>query len=163
MAVKSLNDLFTETLKDMYYAEKKLVKALPKMAKKANHPALKSAIQGHLDETHGHVARIEEIFGMLDRKPIAKKCEAIEGLLKEADEVLADIEDSEILDIAIISSAQTVEHYEMARYGTLAAWARELGMDDAVALLEETLAEEHAANDKLTEIAENPVNQKAAA
>lgn len=163
MAVKNLNDLFVETLKDIYYAEKKLVKTLPKMAKKATSHDLKKAIEDHLKETVGQVVRLEKVFEIMDKRPVAKKCEAIEGLLKEADEVLADIEDAETCDAAIISSAQTVEHYEIARYGTMAAWAHELGMNDAAKLFEATLAEEKAADESLSDLAGQPVNQRAAA
>lgn len=161
--INSLNDLFHETLKDLYYAEKKLVKTLPRMAKNATSARLKEAIHSHLAETEGHVTRLEEVFAMLDKKPAAKKCEAIEGLVNEADEVFAEIEDAETLDAAIISSAQTVEHYEIARYGTLVCWARQLGMDDVVAVLHKTLDEEKAADQKLSGLAEEYVNQKAAA
>jgi ferritin-like metal-binding protein YciE len=163
MAVKTLEDLFHETLKDIYYAEKKLVKTLPKMAKKATAPELKHAIQGHLKETETHVKRIEQIFEGMGKRAVAKKCEALEGLIKETDEVTAEIEDKETLDSAIISSAQTVEHYEIARYGTLSAWAHELGMDDAAGLLEATLEEEKAADKKLSGLAEEQVNHRAAA
>ncbi len=162
-AVKTLEDLFHETLRDMYYVEKKLVKTLPKMAKKANSPDLKAAIEGHLAETETHVERLEEVFAAIEKKPVAKKCEALEGLLKEADEVMADIEDADTLDAAIISSAQTVEHYEIARYGTLAVWAGELGHDDAEATLREILDEEEAADEKLSRLAESSINQRAAA
>lgn len=163
MAVKTLEDLFHETLKDMYYAEKKLVKTLPKMAKQAASPELKTAIEEHLAETETHVQRLEQVFAEIGKKPVAKKCEALEGLLKEAEEVMADIDDDDTLDAAIISSAQTVEHYEMARYGTLACWAGDLGYDEAESLLRETLDEEEAADEKLSRLAESSVNQKAAA
>ncbi len=163
MTVKTLNDLFMETLKDIYYAEKKLVKTLPKMAKKASSPSLKGAIEAHLSETEIHVERLEEIFQSLGKKPVAKKCEALEGILKEADEVTSEIEDRETLDAAIISSAQTVEHYEIARYGTLACWARLLGMETAENLLQNTLDEERDADHKLSSLAEGSINQKAAA
>jgi ferritin-like metal-binding protein YciE len=163
MTIKSLDDLFHETLKDLYYSEKKLVKTLPRMAKKAASARLKEAIHSHLAETESHVTRLEEVFAMLDKKPVAKKCEAIEGLVKEADEVFAEIEDAETLDAAIISSAQTVEHYEIARYGTLVCWARQLGMDDVEAMLHKTLDDEKAADQKLSGLAEEYVNQKAAA
>jgi ferritin-like metal-binding protein YciE len=163
MTVKTLNDLFHETLKDIYYTEKKLVKTLPKMAKKASSPKLKEAIQSHLSETEGHVERLEEVFASIGKKPVAKKCEALEGLLKEADELLAEIEDKRTLDAAIISSAQTVEHYEIARYGTLVAWAGELGFDDAATMLQSTLDEELAADEALSGIAGADVNQRAAA
>ena len=163
MTIKTLNDLFHETLKDLYYAEKKLVKTLPKMAKKAASSHLKKAIQDHLAQTEGHVTRLEEVFAMLDKKPVAKKCEAIEGLLKEADEVVGEIEGKETLDAAIISSAQTVEHYEIARYGTLVSWARQLGMDDVADTLGQTLEEEKAADQKLSGLAAEYINQQAAA
>ena len=163
MNVKNLEDLFVATLQDIYYAEKKLVKTLPKLAKKAASPQLKEAIQSHLTETEGHVSRLEDVFAAMDKKPTAKRCEALEGLVKEADEVMAEIEDERTLDAAIISSAQTVEHYEMARYGTLVCWAHELGMHDSAALLQATLNEEKAADHKLSELAEDTINQKAAA
>lgn len=163
MAVKSLEDLFYETLKDMYYAEKKLVKTLPKMASKASAPELKEAIESHLSETQLHVDRLEQVFSAIDKRAVTKKCEALEGLLKEADETMADIEDEETLDAAIISSAQTVEHYEIARYGTLCTWAGELGLSEAVKLLGQTLEEEKDADEKLSMLAEDAVNQKAAA
>lgn len=163
MTIKILEDLFHETLKDIYYAEKKLVKALPKVAKKATSARLKEAIQSHLAQTEVHVTRLEEVFKLLDMKPVAKKCEAIEGLLKETEEVFAEIDDAETLDAAIISSAQTVEHYEIARYGTLVCWARKLDMDDVEELLTETLREEKAADHKLSDLAEGDINQKAAA
>jgi ferritin-like metal-binding protein YciE len=163
MAVKNLQDLFEETLKDLYYVEKKLVKTLPQMAEKATSPELKQAIEDHLSETETHVQRIEQIFQALDKRAVAKKCEAMEGILKEADEVTGEIDDEETLDAAIISSAQTVEHYEIARYGTLACWATEMGNDDVTDLLEQTLEEEKAADEKLSSLAEDSVNQRAAA
>ena len=163
MAIKTLDDLFNETLKDLYYAEKKLVKTLPKMMKRAGSSHLKGAIEGHLVETEGHVTRLEEVFAMMGKKPVAKKCEAIEGLLKESDEVMDEIESAEALDAAIISSAQTVEHYEIARYGTLVCWARQLGMDDVEALLHRTLDEEKAADQKLSGLAAEYISQQAAA
>ncbi|MFN0190989.1 MAG: ferritin-like domain-containing protein [Aestuariivirga sp.] len=163
MTVKALDDLFHETLKDIYYAEKKLVKALPKMAKKAVSPELKEAIQSHLAETEGHVERLEQVFSDIGKKPVAKKCDAIEGLLKEADGLLAEIEDKRTIDAAIISSSQAVEHYEIARYGTLVAWAGELGHDNSVTLLQATLDEESAADEALSNLAGDYVNHRAAA
>ena len=163
MTIRTLEDLFVETLKDIYYAEKKLVRTLPKMAKKAVSRQLKEAIQSHLTETEGHVERLEEVFAAMDKKPMAKKCEALDGLVKEAEEVLAEIEDARTLDAGIISSAQTVEHYEIARYGTLVCWARELGMVEAESLLQATLGEEKAADEKLSGLAEEYINRKAAA
>ena len=163
MTVKTLDDLFLDTLKDIYYAEKKLVQTLPKMAKKANSPTLKEAIERHLGETEAHVTRLEEVFATMDKKPASKKCESVEGLLKEAEELLGEIEDASTLDAAIISSAQTVEHYEIARYGTLVCWARQLGLKDAEFLLQKTLDEEQSADKKLSRLAEEYINQKAAA
>jgi ferritin-like metal-binding protein YciE len=163
MTVKTLNDLFVETLKDLYYVEKKLVKTLPKLAKKATSPELKQAMEDHLEETETHVQRLEKIFEMLDQRATAKTCEALEGLIRETDEVTGEIDDEQTLDAALISSAQTVEHYEIARYGTLACWAAEIGNTDIAELLEQTLEEEKAADEKLSMIAEDQINQRAAA
>jgi ferritin-like metal-binding protein YciE len=163
MTVKTLNDLFVETLKDLYYVEKKLVKTLPKLAKKATSPELKQAMEDHLEETETHVQRLEKIFEMLDQRATAKTCEALEGLIRESDEVTGEIDDEQTLDAALISSAQTVEHYEIARYGTLACWAAEIGNTDIAELLEQTLEEEKAADEKLSMIAEDQINQRAAA
>ena len=163
MTVNTLNDLFLETLKDLYYVEKKLVKTLPKMAQKASSGDLKDAIQAHLSETEIHVRRLEQVFELLDEKASAKTCEALEGLIREAEEVMGEIADEQTLDAAIISSAQTVEHYEIARYGTLACWAAEIGNSEVAELLEQTLEEEKAADEKLSTIAEDAVNQRAAA
>ena len=163
MAVKTLQDLFQETLRDLYYVETKLVKTLPKMAEKASSQDLKDAIESHLGETEAHVQRLEQVFQLLDMKPQAKKCEALEGLLKEADEVTGEIEDEQTLDAAIISSAQTVEHYEIARYGTLACWAAEMGNTEVSELLEQTLEEEKEADERLSALAEESINQRAAA
>lgn len=162
MSVKTLNDLFVETLKDLYYVEKKLVKTLPKMAKKANSNELKQAIEDHLTETETHVQRLEQVFQMLDQRAVAKTCEALEGLIKEADETTGEIDDDQTLDAAIISSAQTVEHYEIARYGTLACWANEIGNAGIAELLEQTLEEEKAADEKLSMLAEDSINRRAA-
>jgi ferritin-like metal-binding protein YciE len=163
MTVKTLNDLFVETLRDLYYVEKKLVKTLPKMAEKASSDDLRQAIRDHLAETETHVQRLEQVFELIDRKASAKTCEALEGLLKEAEETMGEIDDEQTLDAAIISSAQTVEHYEIARYGTLACWAAELGNSEIAELLEQTLDEEKSADEKLSTIAEDAVNQRAAA
>ena len=163
MTVNTLNDLFIETLKDLYYVEKKLVKTLPTMAQKASSEELKQAIQSHLSETETHVQRLEQVFALLDKKASGKTCEAIEGLIREAEEVMGEIADEQTLDAAIISSAQTVEHYEIARYGTLACWAAEIGNTDIAELLEQTLEEEKAADEKLSVIAEDQINQRAAA
>lgn len=163
MAVQTLQDLFIETLKDLYYVEKTLVKSLPNLARKASSPDLQAAIESHIVETEAQVGRIEQIFELLGERAAAKKCEALEGLLKEAEEVTQEITDRQTLDAAIISSAQTVEHYEIARYGTLACWAAEIGQAEIAELLEQTLDEERAADDKLSMLAENSVNQRAVA
>jgi ferritin-like metal-binding protein YciE len=163
MAIKSLEDLFVETLKDIYYAEKKLVKSLPKMSKAASDEKLSELIMEHCAETEEHVKRIERVFDLMGKKPSSKKCEALEGLLKEANSVIDEIEDETVCDAGIVSSAQTVEHYEIARYGTLAAWARELGMEEAAELLDTTLDEEKAADQKLSALGESEENQRAAA
>ena len=162
MTMNSLNDLFVETLKDLYYVEKKLVKTLPKMAQKASSDELREAIESHLGETEAHVRRLEQVFELLDQKASGKTCEAIEGLIREAEEVMGEISDEQTLDAAIISSAQTVEHYEIARYGTLACWAAEIGNNEVAELLEQTLEEEKSADEKLSTIAEDAVNQRAA-
>src|SRR5437773_2667830 len=155
MPMRSLADLVHETLSDVYYAEKKLTKTLPKMAKKASSEDLSSAITDHLHETEGHVERLEQIFGMIDKTARAKKCPAMDGLIAEADETVAEAEDDATRDAAIIASAQTVEHYEIARYGTLATWAELLGYAEAKDLLGQTLNEEKAADEKLTGLAED--------
>jgi ferritin-like metal-binding protein YciE len=153
MSVSSLSDLFHDTLRDVYWAEKHLVKTLPKMAKAAEDPALAEAILAHRAETEVHVERLEQIFGMIDKAPRGKKCEAMVGLSAEGDHVLEEVDEGSVRDVGIIGAAQAVEHYEIARYGTLAAWARQMGLEDAAALLEETLAEEKAADEKLSGIA----------
>lgn len=153
MALDTLDALFEDTLRDMYYAEKKLTKILPKMAKKASSAELADAFTSHAEETQGHVDRIEKIFGMLDKTPRAKKCEALEGLSKEGDHVMDEADAESVMDAGLIAAAQAVEHYEIARYGTLIAWANEIGLSDAVKLLEASLAEEKAADEKLSGIA----------
>jgi ferritin-like metal-binding protein YciE len=163
MTVKTMEDLFVETLKDIYYAEKHILKALPGMVKKAGAPELKKALETHRQETEGQVDRLEQVFKLFDVAPRGKKCEAIDGIIAEAKEHMSAIEDPEVADAGMIGSAQAVEHYEITRYGTLIAWARQLGKEDAVALLDATLAEEKHADQLLTEIAEAAVNEKAAA
>lgn len=162
MPVKTMEDLFVETLKDIYYAEKHILKALPGMAKKAASKKLKDALETHRQETQGQVERLDQVFQMFDLSPRGKKCEAIEGIIAEAKEHMEDIQDREVLDAGIIGSAQAVEHYEITRYGTLIAWAKRLGRDDAIELLEENLEQEKHADKLLTEIAEATVNQRAA-
>jgi ferritin-like metal-binding protein YciE len=160
---KKLQDLFHDTLKDIYYAEKKLVTALPKMAKAAQNPDLKAAFEKHAEETSGQVERLEEVFGMIDKKPQGKKCPAIDGLIEESNEIAKEYKKSPALDAGLLGAAQAVEHYEISRYGTLRTWAQELGMDEAVELLETTLEEEKTTDASLTELAETCVNQEAEA
>ncbi|SKA31470.1 ferritin-like domain-containing protein [Consotaella salsifontis] len=162
MSVKTLDDLFLHTLQDIYYAEKTITKALPKMSKKASSADVKKAFDSHLEETKGHVERLDEVFKSLGQKPKAEKCPAIEGIVSEAEELMEEIEDAETLDAALVAAAQAVEHYEMTRYGTLVSWAETLGHKDAIKILGETLKEEKAADEKLTKIAEAKVNKKAA-
>jgi ferritin-like metal-binding protein YciE len=156
--MKDLHDLFEETLRDIYYAEKAILKALPKMAKKASSEDLSAAFEEHRQQTEGHVERLEQIFKMLDKAARGKKCEAIEGLTKEADEIIKEAETDTVRDAGMLAAAQAVEHYEISRYGTLKAWAEKLGMSDAAQLLDETLQEEKETDEKLTELAESEIN-----
>ena len=159
---KKLDELFHDTLKDIFYAEKKILTALPKMAKAAQNEDLKAAFEKHEGETEGQVSRLEKIFGMIDKKPQGKKCPAIDGIIEEADEVAGDIDDKMVLDAALAAAAQAVEHYEIARYGTLVSWAHRLGRSDCATVLQQTLDEEKATDRKLTEIAESKLNLRAA-
>ena len=161
-ATKSLEDLFVNLLKDIYYAEKQILKALPKMAKKADSDDLRQAFEHHLEETQGQVERLEQVFALCDLKPTAKTCAAIKGILEEGEEDMKEAKDPGVLDAGMIADAQAVEHYEIARYGTMVAWAKQLGMNDAAGLLEETLEQEHNADRTLTEIAEGSLNREAA-
>ncbi len=161
-ATKSLEDLFVNLLKDIYYAEKQILKALPKMAKKADSDDLRQAFEHHLEETRGQVERLEQVFALCDLKPTAKTCAAIKGILEEGEEDMKEAGDPDVLDAGMIADAQAVEHYEIARYGTMVAWAKQLGMNDAASLLEETLEQEHNADRTLTEIAEGSLNREAA-
>jgi ferritin-like metal-binding protein YciE len=160
---KTLDDLFYETLKDIYYAEKTLVKALPRMAKSAESDDLREAIEHHLKETEGQVERLEEVFGLIEKPARAKTCEAIKGLTDEAKEVMKDFKGTDALDAGLLSAAQAVEHYEISRYGTLKSWAEQLGLDQVVRLLDDTLEEEKNADKTLTQIAEANVNRQAEA
>lgn len=159
---KSLNDLFLETLKDMYHAEKQILKALPKMAKAAESDQLRQAFEQHRDETEGQVERLEQVFEMLGKAARGKPCEAIQGMVEESQEVMEDFKGSDALDAGLLAAAQAVEHYEISRYGTLRTWATQLGMTDAARLLEQTLQEEKKTDALLTQIAEAAVNQQAA-
>jgi ferritin-like metal-binding protein YciE len=158
---KQLDELFHDTLKDIYFAEKKILAALPKMAKAAQSEELRAAFTKHHGETEGHVERLEQVFGMIDKKPQGKTCEAILGLLGEGEEILKEYKGSPALDSGLLAGAQAVEHYEISRYGTLRTWAEELGLDQAAKLLDATLEEEKATDEALTEIAESVVNHEA--
>jgi ferritin-like metal-binding protein YciE len=160
--IKNMHDLFLHNLADIYYAEQQIVKALPTMVKKATDRQLKQGFENHLRESETHVKRLEQIFQKLDVKAKGVDCPAIDGILKEANEVAGEVEDKSVLDAALIASAQAVEHYEMTRYGTLIAWAKQLGRQDLIGLLEQTLNEEKATDQKLTAMAEAQVNRKAA-
>lgn len=160
--IQTLDDLFVHTLQDIYYAEKQIAKALPKMIEKATNASLKAGFEKHLRETEGHIARVEQVFEMHGQKIKAVNCPAIDGIIEEANEVAGDVDDKQVLDAALIASAQAVEHYEMTRYGTLIAWARQLGRDDCASVLDQNLQEERATDKKLTELAESNVNLAAA-
>ena len=163
MKIKNLSDLFEHTLKDIYYAEKQIVKALPKMAKAANDDQLRMGFEKHLKETEGHVQRLEQVFEIIGETARGKTCEAIQGILEEGKEIMQSFADSPALDAGLISSAQAVEHYEITRYGTLKTWAKQLGRDEVAKLLDATLAEERATDEKLTDLAESGENARAAA
>jgi ferritin-like metal-binding protein YciE len=160
--IKTMDDLFVHTLRDIYYAEKQIVKALPDMVEKASDPQLKQGFQTHLRETETHVKRLEQVFQLIGKKAQGVDCPAIDGILKEANEVAGEVDDRKVLDAALIAAAQAVEHYEMTRYGTLIAWAKLLGRNDVVTLFTQTLDEEKATDKKLTTMAEGQVNRKAA-
>ena len=160
--IKSMEDLFLHTLQDIYYAENQIVKSLPKMIDKATSPQLTAGLRMHLRETEGQVKRLEQVFKKLGQEPKGTDCPAIDGIIKEADEVAGEVEDKKVLDAAIVGSAQAVEHYEISRYGTLIAWARELGHSNVVPLLNANLKEEKATDKKLTMLAEGKVNRRAA-
>ena len=161
MQSSQLMKLFEEELKDIYWAEKALTKAIPKMIKNATSADLIDALENHLMETEEQVKRVEQVFELTGKKAVAKKCEAMEGLIKEAGEIMEDCEEGAMRDAGIISAGQKVEHYEIASYGTLRQFAETLGLAEAVALLEETLNEEKIADEKLTEVALNAVNVEA--
>ncbi len=160
---KTLDDLFEDTLKDIYYAENKILKALPKMAKAAHSDELRAAFEKHLKQTEGHVSRLEQVFELIDTVPKGKKCEAIEGIIEEGAEIMKEFKGAPALDAGLVSSAQAVEHYEIARYGTLKRWAELMGLDEAIGLLDETLSEEKDTDAALTELADTMVNEHAQA
>lgn len=160
---KTLDDLFLDTLKDIYYAERKILKALPKMARAAEDPKLKAAFEKHRDETEGQIERLQQVFELLGKAARGKTCDAIEGIISEGEEIMEEYKGTAALDAGLISSAQAVEHYEITRYGTLKRWAETLGMTDAVKLLDETLAEETKTDGDLTSLADKAANVKAKA
>ncbi|SFC89105.1 Ferritin-like metal-binding protein YciE [Bosea sp. CRIB-10] len=160
--IKTMDDLFVHQLQDIYYAEKQIRKALPTMIEKATDTQLRNGLQAHLGETEGHIRRLEQVFQQHGVEAKGTDCPAIDGILEEADDVTGEVEDKQVLDAAIIAAAQAVEHYEITRYGTLTAWAKQLGREDCAALLQQNLDEEHAADSKLTKLAEAGINRQAA-
>ena len=159
---KTLDDLFLDTLKDIYYAEKQIVKTLPKMAKAATSPELKAGFEQHLEESEGHIDRLEQVFEMIGKPARGKTCDAILGIIEEGKSIMDEFKGTQALDAGLVSSAQAVEHYEIARYGTLKTWAQQLGLKEAVTLLDATLKEEEATDRKLTQVAMADANRKAA-
>jgi ferritin-like metal-binding protein YciE len=160
--IKTMDDLFVHTLRDIYYAENQILKALPEMIEKATDPQLKQSFQMHLGETKNHVTRVEQVFKMHGVEAKGVDCPAIDGIIEEANEVAGEVEDKQVLDAALVAAAQAVEHYEITRYGTLIAWAKQLGRNDCATVLQKNLDEEKAADKKLTQIAEAKLNHKAA-
>ncbi|MCJ1900934.1 MULTISPECIES: ferritin-like domain-containing protein [Paracoccus] len=162
MAHKVLDDLFHDTLKDIYYAERQILKALPKMARGAQSDRLRKAFEKHREETEIHVERLQQVFEILGKAARGKTCPAIDGIIEEGEEVMAAFKDAPALDAGLVAAAQAVEHYEIARYGTLRQWAKQLGLKEAAALLGQTLEEESATDELLTQIAESEANREAA-
>ncbi len=159
---KTLDDLFLDTLKDIYYAEKQIVKNLPKMAKAATAPELKAGFEQHTEETQGHIDRLEQVFELIGKPARGKTCDAILGILEEGKSIMDDFKGTVALDAGLVSAAQAVEHYEIARYGTLKTWATQLGLTEAAVLLDATLKEEVATDKKLSQVATTVANRKAA-
>jgi ferritin-like metal-binding protein YciE len=160
--IKTMDDLFVQTLRDIYYAEGQILQALPDMIEKAHDAQLKQGFETHLRETRDHVKRLEKVFQMHGTEPVGVDCPAIDGIIEEADDVAGEVEDSAVLDAALIAAAQAVEHYEITRYGSLIAWARLLGRNDCASVLQQTLDEEKATDKKLTALAESRLNRRAA-
>ncbi len=160
--IKTMDDLFVHQLRDIYYAEKQIVNALPEMIQKAQDPTLKQGFETHLGETKNHVKRLEEVFRLHGKEAKGVDCPAIDGIIEEAEDVAGEVEDKQVLDAALIAAAQAVEHYEITRYGSLVAWAKQLGRGDCANLLQQNLEEEKATDKKLTSLAESAVNRKAA-
>ena len=160
---KTLDDLFHDTLKDIYFAEKKILATLPKMAKAAQSEELRAAFEKHQSETEEQIGRLEQVFAAIDKKPLGKTCDAIVGITDEGAEIMKEYKGSPALDAGLLAAAQAVEHYEISRYGTMKTWAEELGLQDAARLLEQTLQEEKKTDETLTQIAESNVNRHAEA
>ncbi len=160
--IETMDDLFVHTLQDIYYAENKIIKSLPDMIAKATDPQLKQAFEKHLGETRTHAKRLEDVFRMHGVEPKAIDCPAIDGIVEEAEDVAGEVDDKLVMDAALVAAAQAVEHYEIARYGSLIAWAKQLGRGDCARVLEQTLGEEKSTNEKLTSLAEGYTNRKAA-
>ena len=160
--IKTFDDLFVHTLKDIYYAENHIAKSLPAMVAKATDPALKKGFETHLAETKNQIQRLQQVFKMHGVEPEGVECPAIDGILKEASDIAGDVADKQVLDAALIAAAQAVEHYEITRYGTLVAWAKQLGRTDCASLLEANLKEEKATDEKLNKLALSSINQRAA-
>ena len=163
MAEKTLHDAFVTEIRDIYDGERQITKALPKMIKKATSDDLREALEAHLEQTHGHIQRLEQVFEALEEKVRGKRCEGIAGLLEEGKSMMEEDFDDAAMDACLIGAGQRVEHYEMAAYGTLVAWSQAMGHDEVTSLLQQTLDEEKAADEKLSEIAEESVNDEAAA
>jgi ferritin-like metal-binding protein YciE len=160
--IKNMDDLFVHTLRDIYYAENQIVKALPDMIEQAGDPALRQGFEGHLAETKGQVRRLDEVFRLLGKEPSGIDCPAIDGIIDETEDVTGEVDDPRVLDAALIAAAQAVEHYEITRYGTLIVWANQLGRSDCAVLFQQNLDEEKATDKKLTALAETNINRKAA-
>ncbi|SCY24530.1 ferritin-like domain-containing protein [Paracoccus tibetensis] len=161
MATKNLEKLFHETLRDIYYAERKILKNLPKMARAAQADEVRAAFEQHREETEGQIERLQKVFELLGKPARGKTCDAIEGIISEAEEIMDEFKGSTALDAGLVAAAQAVEHYEISRYGTLKRWAEVLGMDEAAKLLDETLQEETATDEKLTQVADSTANKNA--
>ncbi len=159
--IETFEDLFMHQLQDVYYAENQVMKALPKMIEKATAGPLKQGFETHLKETEGQIEKLDRVFGLLGEKPEGASCPAIDGIIKEANEVAGDIADKSVLDAALIASAQAVEHYEITRYGTLVSWSKQLGRDEVASILQSILDQERATDEKLTKLAETTINKKA--
>jgi len=160
--IKKMDDLFVHMLRDIYYAEKQIIQALPKMIEQSHDAQLKQGFQSHLRETENHVTRLEQVFRLHGQEPKGIDCPVIDGIIEEAEDIVGEVDNKAVMDAALIAAAQAVEHYEITRYGSLIAWAKQLGRNDCAALLQQNLDEEKGADKKLTAIAESKVNRMAA-